>query len=149
VLHAQRNFLFLDNFKFFCLFATQNRAFFARKRYTTNQQNNKAFFCFLVLVIKSMSALISVVGRRNQVSSVILFRVSLFNRVIIDKALSQITNMGGTYSVQNLFPEQLPVALWLRARLPFDCFKIASIEFPWYFPYVFLFSRVLCCNASK
>jgi len=54
-------------FKFsVCLFATQNRDFVLEKRYTTHQQNNKTIFCFLVLVIKSMSALISIVGKRKQ-----------------------------------------------------------------------------------
>ena len=39
-----------------------------------------------------------------------------------------------------------PVApRWLRAWLPFNFFKIASLEVPWYFPYVF---RVWCCNAA-
>jgi len=32
-----------------------------------------------------------------QVSSAILFRVSLFNHLLIEKALSQITNMEGAY----------------------------------------------------
>ena len=51
---------------FACLFPTQNRDFLLEKRYTTHQQNNKTIFCFLVLVIKSMFAIISVVGRRKQ-----------------------------------------------------------------------------------
>jgi len=37
-----------------------------------------------------------------QVSSAILFRVSLFNRFIIEKALSHITNMGSTSSAKSL-----------------------------------------------
>jgi len=83
-----------------------------------------------------------------QVSSVILFRVSLFDRVIIDEALLQITNMGSTSSAQYLKRGQnnggncysgrnCPVAPWLRAWLPFNYFKIASLEFPCYFLYVF------------
>jgi len=62
------------------LFVTQNRDFLLEKRYTTRQQNNKTNYCFLVLVIKSMSALILVVDRLKQeskVSSAILFHVSL------------------------------------------------------------------------
>jgi len=58
------------------LFATQNGDFLLEKRYTTHQPNNKTIICFLVLVIKLMSALIFVVNRRKQVSSVILFRVA-------------------------------------------------------------------------
>jgi len=54
-----------------------------------------------------------------QVSSAILFYVSLFNRVIIEKALSQITNMGSTSSVQSLLSgSKFPVAPWLQAWLP-------------------------------
>jgi len=48
-----------------CLFATQNRDFLLEKWFTTHQQMNKAIF-FLVVTIKTMSALISVVGRRKQ-----------------------------------------------------------------------------------
>jgi len=62
------------------LFGTQNRYFLPEKRYTTHQQKNKTNYCFLALVIKSMSALILVVDRLKQasrVSSAILFRVSL------------------------------------------------------------------------
>ena len=62
------------------LFGTQNTGFLLEKRYTTHQQNNKTNYCFLVLVIKSMSALTLVVDRLKQasrVSSDILFHVSL------------------------------------------------------------------------
>jgi len=48
-----------------------------------------------------------------QVSSAILFLVSLFSRVIIEKALSQITNMGGIFSAKSLKREQY--------RLPPGC----------------------------
>jgi len=49
------------------LFAAQNKDFLLEKRYTTTlQQNNKTYICFLVVVIKSMSTLISVVGRSKQ-----------------------------------------------------------------------------------
>jgi len=37
-----------------------------------------------------------------QVSSAILFRVSLYNRFITEKALSHITNMGSTSSAKSL-----------------------------------------------
>jgi len=54
-------------YKFYvCLFAAQNWNFLLVKRYTTHQQNNKTIFCFLVFLIKSMCALISVVDRRKQ-----------------------------------------------------------------------------------
>ena len=43
-----------------------------------------------------------------QVSSAILFRVSLFNRFIIEKALSQITNMEHIFSAKYHKPCQLP-----------------------------------------
>ena len=61
LLHAIRNFWFYRViFRFsVCLFATQNKDFLLEKRCTTHQQNNKTTFCFLFLVIKSMSALIS------------------------------------------------------------------------------------------
>ena len=49
-----------------CLFATQSGDFLLEKRYTTHQQNSKTIFCFLILVVKSMSAVISVVSRRKQ-----------------------------------------------------------------------------------
>jgi len=45
------------------LFATQNR--FLQEKDTQHQENNKTIFCFLVLVIKSMSPLISAVCRRK------------------------------------------------------------------------------------
>jgi len=43
-----------------------------------------------------------------QVSSAILFRVSLFNRHIIEKAPSQITNMEHIFSAKSLKRRQLP-----------------------------------------
>jgi len=61
-------------------FGTQNTDFLLEKMYTTHQQNNKTNDCFLILVIKSMTALILVVDRFKQtsmVSSAILFHVSL------------------------------------------------------------------------
>ena len=48
------------------LFGTQNRDFLLEKRYKTHQQNNKTNYCFLVLVIKSMSALILLVDKLKQ-----------------------------------------------------------------------------------
>jgi len=52
----------------FCvyLFATQKRYFLLEKWYTAHQQNNKTICFFSVLVIKSMSALVSVVEGRKQ-----------------------------------------------------------------------------------
>jgi len=50
---------------FVCLFATQNKDFLLEKRYTKHTHKmTKLFFVFLV--IKSMFAIISVVGRRKQ-----------------------------------------------------------------------------------
>jgi len=48
------------------LFATQKWNFLLLIRYTTHHQNNKTISCFRVLLIKSMSALISVVSRYKQ-----------------------------------------------------------------------------------
>jgi len=62
------------------LFGTQNGDFLLEKWYAIHQENNKANYCFLVLVIKSMSALILAIDRLKQasrVSSAILFHVSL------------------------------------------------------------------------
>jgi len=44
----------------------------------------------------------------TQVTSTILFRVSLFNQIIIEKALSQITNMEPIFSAKSLKRGQLP-----------------------------------------
>ena len=44
------------------------------------------------------------------VSSTILFRVSLFNRVLIEKALSQIMNIEHIFSAKSLKRGQLPQA---------------------------------------
>jgi len=49
-----------------CLFAAQSRDFLLEKRYTTHQPNIKPIFCCLVLIIKSMSAVISLFSRRKQ-----------------------------------------------------------------------------------
>jgi len=56
-----------------------------------------------------------------QVSLAILFRVSLFNRFINEKALLQITNLGRTSSVQSLSSGgNCRVSPWSRAWLPFN-----------------------------
>jgi len=95
--------------------------------------------------MKSTTPLISVVGRRKQASSAILFRVLLFNRVIIEKAFWQTTNIKHIFSAKCLKREQFPVAP-VVAWLPFNYFKIA---------YTYNFrgisrtsSRVWCCNPS-
>jgi len=68
---------------------------------------------FLIFVIVSMSALISMVDRRKQVSrvsSAILIRVSLFNHFVSEQALSQIyvlSNMEHIFSARS-------------GKLPFD-----------------------------
>jgi len=77
-----------------------------------------------------------------QVSSAILFRVSLFNRIIVEKVLPQITNMWSTSSVQNLlsgsnFLVAPLVAGLVTLRLFQNCLPRISVEFPWYFPYIF------------
>jgi len=70
----------------------------------------------------------------RQVSSAILFRVLLFNRIIIEKALSQITNMEHIFSAKSLKQGLKRAIAWLpprlRAWLPFNYFEIASFEFP-------------------
>jgi len=59
-----------------------------------------------------------------QVSSAILF-VSLFNRVIIEKAFSQITNMKHIFSAKSLERGQFPgCPLGFRVWLPFNYFKM-------------------------
>jgi len=103
----------------------------------------------LALVMKSMSVLISVVLRRTQACRFYqpFCFVSLFNHFIIEKALSQNTNMGSTSSMQSLLSGgNFPVApRWLRAWSPFNFFKIASLEFRGIFR---MFFRVWCCNAA-
>jgi len=65
------------------------------KRYTTQQQNNKTIF-FLGFAYK-VSVRVNFRRRQTQagmqVSPATVFRVSLFNHGIIEKALWQITNM--------------------------------------------------------
>jgi len=96
-------------FKFsVCLFATQNRDFLLAKRYTTHQQINNFFFGFGYEVNVHFNFRNRQKQVGMQVSSAILFRVSLFNRVILEKAFLQITNMGSTSSVQSLKRGQLP-----------------------------------------
>jgi len=62
-----------------------------------------------------------------QVSSAILFRVSLFNRFIIEKALFHVTNMESTSSAKSLLSGAI-------ARLPPGCgpgyLSIISKVFP-------------------
>jgi len=91
--------------------------------------------------MKSMPVSISLVSRRKHACRFhqpFCF-VSLFNRFLIEKALSQNTNMGNTSSMQSLISGgNCPIApRWLRAWLPFIFFKIDSLEIPWYFLYVF------------
>jgi len=62
-----------------------------------------------------------------RVSLDILFRVSLFNRLVIEKPLLQITNMEHIFSA-SLLSGGLPY--WLRVWLPFNYFKIVSLGFP-------------------
>jgi len=82
-----------------------------------------------------------------QVSSAILFRVSLFNRVIIEKALPQITNMQHILSAKSLKRGQLPGCTFPGCGPGYPsiiskCFPRITGGFP-----VFI-SRVWCCNAS-
>jgi len=63
-----------------------------------------------------------------QVSLAILFRVSLFNHCMNEKALSQIMNMGRTSSVQSLWSGgNCQVSPWFQAWLPFYYFKFAYL----------------------
>jgi len=77
-----------------------------------------------------------------QVSSAILFRVSLYNRLIIEKTLSQITNMEHIFSAKSLKRRQLPGCSTgcgpVTLQLFRNCFPRIS-RMP---------SRVWCCNAS-
>jgi len=83
----------------------------------------------------------------TQISSAILFRVSLFNHVIIEKVLSQITNLQHVFSAKSLKRGQLPACPlpWLRAWLHFNYFKMLPQNYRGIFR---VFSRVSCCNAS-
>ena len=69
-----------------------------------------------------------------QVSSAILFRVPLFNRVIIEKALSQITNMKHIFSAKSLKRGKLPgCSPGCGPGYPSiisECFSRISVEFP-------------------
>jgi len=78
-----------------------------------------------------------------QALSAILIRVSLFNRFIIEKALFHISNIGSTSSAKILLSGAIArLPPWLWAWLPFNYFKIASLEFPWYLPYVFSLGKL-------
>jgi len=86
------------------LFASQNRDFLQEK---DTQHTNKITKHFLFLGFGyKVNVPFNFRSRQTQagmqVSSAILFRVSLFHRVIIEKALSQIANLGSTSSVQSL-----------------------------------------------
>jgi len=60
-----------------------------------------------------------------QVSPAILFNVSLFNRIIIEKALLQIMNMEHIFSAKSLTQGQfLCCPPWLQAWSPFNYFKM-------------------------
>jgi len=65
-----------------------------------------------------------------------LFRVLLFNCVIIEKALLQITNMEHIFSAKSLKWGRLPPTL-VADLVSLQSFQNASLGFPWYFPYVF------------
>jgi len=71
------------------------------------------------------------------VPSAILFRVSLFNRIVIEKELSQITNTEHIFSEKSLAGQLPGCHPWLQAWSPFNYFKISSPEFSWYFPHAF------------
>jgi len=87
-----------------CLFATQNKDFLLEKRCTTHQQNNKTNFLFLVFGYK-VNVRFNFRSRQTQagmqISSGILF-VSLFSCVIIEKAVSKITNTEHIFSAKSL-----------------------------------------------
>jgi len=75
-----------------------------------------------------------------QVTSAILFRVAFQSlHTVIKKALSQITNMESTSSVQSLLTEgNFPVAPPLVAGLvTLQLFQNCFPRISWYFPYVY------------
>jgi len=72
-----------------------------------------------------------------QVSSAILLRVSLLNRIIIEKALSQITSMQHIFSAKSLAREIDRLLPLVPGLVILQLFQNASLEFPWYFQYVF------------
>jgi len=72
-----------------------------------------------------------------QVSSAILFRVPLCNRALIEKALSQVTNMEHIFSEKSLKRGQFPGSPLVADLVTLQLFQNASLGFPWYFPYVF------------
>jgi len=111
------------------LFATQSRDFLLEKdtQHTNTKKRNN--FCFLVLVIKSMSAVISEVSRRNQ--------ACLISRSISCVALQSLHSWESTFayyerrehifSKKSLKRSNCPFALWSWAWLPFNYFKVASL----------------------
>jgi len=74
-----------------------------------------------------------------QVLSAILFRVSLFNHVIIQKALGQITNMEHILSAKSLKWVQFP-----GCRPGYPSYISKSLAYNFH-----SISRVWCSNASK
>jgi len=80
-----------------------------------------------------------------QVSSAILFRVSLFNRFVIEKALSQITNMEHVFSAKSHKPWQLPGCPGCGSGYSSIISKLLSYNF---LGISGMFSRV-CCSLNK
>jgi len=93
------------------LFATQNRDVLLEKGCATQQQNNFLFLGFGYKVNVRFNFRSRKTQAGMQVSSAILFRVPLFNRFIIEKVLSQITNMEYIFSAKSHKPWQLPGCL--------------------------------------
>jgi len=98
-------------FKFsVCLFATRNWDFLLEK---DTQHTNKITKTFLFLGFGyKVNVRFNFRSQKTQagiqVSSAVLFRVSLFNRFIIEKGLSQITNSEHIFSIKSLKREKLP-----------------------------------------
>jgi len=119
------------------LFATQNINFLQEKdTQHTNKITKKYFvswFGYKVNVPFNFHSRQTQVDM--QVSSAILFHVSLFNHVIIEKALWQITNKGSTSSVQSLLsgsnsPVAPMVAGLVTLQLFQNCLPRISVVFP-------------------
>jgi len=91
----------------------------------TKKQNNFLFLGFGYKVNVHFSFRSRRMQAGMQVSSAILCRMLLFNRLIIEKPLLQITNMQHIFSAKSLKRGLLPSwPPWLRACLPFNYFKM-------------------------
>jgi len=111
------------------LFATQNRDFLLEKKSTTHQQNHFLFLVFGDKVNVHFNFRSHQTQAGMQVSSAILL-VSLFSYVIIEQALSKITNTEHIFNAKSLNRELLPGSIPLVAGVvTLQSFQNASLEF--------------------